>query len=60
MSNWRTVITHKGYAIQINIAPDPAAPHGYWYRIDDIGYAPEVVRYNTVAQAVAAIDERAI
>lgn len=60
---WNTVITHRSYKIQLNsykglgISPY-AFPSGFAYRIDDPAFLPESNFYNTVSDAVQAIDKQ--
>jgi hypothetical protein len=50
---WITVYTHRSYPIKVL----QGATHDIGYMIDDPAFLPDYKRYNTVADAVKAIDE---
>jgi hypothetical protein len=50
---WVTVFTHRSYKIKVL----NGATHDIGYIIDDPAFMPDYKRYNTVAEAVEAIDK---
>lgn len=51
---WVTVLTHRSYHIQVL----NGATHSFGYRVNDPAFLPDYKRFNTVAEAVEAIDEQ--
>lgn len=51
---WVTVLTHRSYPIQVL----NGATHSFGYRVNDPVFLPDYKQFNTVAEAVEAIDEQ--